>query len=92
MTLISVHQLTKMGLHILFYDTGMCAFKTIYDVRKDKPLIKTEKEITDKMWTIPIKAPSPYANAVPRTVPSPQPTGRTAAAAAPHGFRPAERR
>ena len=64
MTLISVHQLTKMGLHILFYDTGMCAYKTAYDVRKDTPFIKTEKQITDKMWTIPIKAPSPYANAV----------------------------
>ena len=60
MTLISVHQLTKLGLLILLFNTGLCAYKSAYDVRRDTPFIKTEKQLNAKMWTIPLKAASPY--------------------------------
>ena len=60
MTLISVYQLTKMGLHVLLYSTGMRAYKSMTDVRADKPFIQTEKRIDDKMWTLPIKGVSSY--------------------------------
>ena len=60
MTLISVHQLTKLGLYILLFNTGLCAYKSPYDVRMDTPFIKTEKRIADKMWTLPLKAASSY--------------------------------
>ena len=58
MTLISVHQLTKLGLLILLFNTGLCAYKSVYDVRRDTPFFKTEKQLNDKMWTLPLKAAS----------------------------------
>ena len=60
MTLISVHQLTKLGLLILLFNTGLCAYKSVYDVRRDTPFFKTEKQLNDKMWTLPLKAASSY--------------------------------
>ena len=60
MTLVSGHQITKMGFFILIHDKGLCVYKTIDDVRRDKSFLQTDKQITDKLWTVPIQSVSPY--------------------------------
>ena len=60
MTLISASQLTRKGLRLLLYNTGACLYKSQRDVREDKPFIKSDKKVSDKLWTLPIKAMAPY--------------------------------
>ena len=60
MTLISANQLTSKGMILLLYNAGAHLFKSFADVRADRPFIKSEKRITDKLWTLPIKSLAPY--------------------------------
>ena len=61
MTLISARQITKMGFVILLHDEFLCVYRTIEDIRRSNPYLQTDKQINDKLWTIPIKSVSPYA-------------------------------
>ena len=60
MTLVSARQITRMGFYILLHDDGLQVYKSINDLRLNQPFIETDKRITDKMWTLPIKAALPY--------------------------------
>ena len=60
MTLVSARQITRMGFFILLHDEGLCVYKSIDDLRLNQSFIQTDKRITDKMWTLPIKAALPY--------------------------------
>ena len=66
MTLVSGHQITKKGFSILLHDKGLCVYKTIDDVRRDNPFLSTDKQITEKLWTVPIKSVSPYKGTTPK--------------------------
>ena len=60
MTLVSACQMTRMGFCILLLDKSLCVYKSMDDLLQNQPYIQVDKRITNKMWTLPIKAALPY--------------------------------
>ena len=50
MTLVSGHQITKMGFFILLHDQGLRVYKTINDVYRGNSFLQTDKQINDKIY------------------------------------------
>lgn len=59
-TLISVNQLTSMGLQVLLKSDAAKIFKSEHDLMTNKPVIESEKRLSEKLWTVPLKVLTPY--------------------------------
>ena len=51
-TLISVDQLTAMGLKVLFDTEGVSFYRSMNALRKDQPVLRSHRRIGEKLYTI----------------------------------------
>jgi len=61
-TLISVDQLTAMGLLVLFDDKAVSFYRNRNDLVKDKPVLRSNRRIGEKLYTLNTKPLKAYNN------------------------------
>ena len=65
-TLISVDQLTSMGLLVLFDDKAVSFYRNRSDLIRDKPVLKSSRKVGEKLYTIRAKPLRSYNDNEPK--------------------------